>query len=60
MVYVADPYIKKNRATDSGVKPLALESEDLQGLSLKFLDDDVGNFLITYFQPFHFSCKIGF
>ena len=35
---------KKNWATDSGVKPLALESEDLQELWLKFLDDDVGNF----------------
>jgi len=27
---------------------------------MKFVDNDVGNFPATFFQPFHFSCKIGF
>jgi hypothetical protein len=42
------------------VKPLALESEELQGLWLKLLDDDVGNFSTTSSFFFISLAKLGF
>jgi len=42
------------------VKPLALGSEELQGLSLKFLDGDAGNFSTTSFQLFISRAKLVF
>ena len=42
------------------MKLLDLESEEFQGLSLRFLDDDVANFSTTSFQSFHFSSKTVF
>ena len=61
MVYCTYGFVDlKDRATDSGVKTLALETEELQGLSLKFLDDDVVNYSTISFHYFHFSSKICF
>ena len=42
------------------MKPLALGSEDIQWLQLKYLHDEVGDFSPSSLQPFKFFYKIGF
>jgi hypothetical protein len=35
-----------------------LRVKEIRDFEQKFLDDDLGNFSTTSFQPFHFSCKM--
>jgi hypothetical protein len=42
------------------VKTLTLDSVTPSGVQTGFSDDETGSFSTTSFQPFYFSCKIGF